>query len=146
MSHISLHTHIVFATQHRQAMLNGSWRPRLYEYLGGTVRGLGAVSQGIGGVDDHVYLLVGFKSTHRLSDFMRELKKSSSTWVHEQIGITQFNWQEGYGAFSVSPTARESVKRYIANQEQHHRNQSSLDEYVALLNAAGIEFDAQYVE
>jgi hypothetical protein len=127
-------------------MLNGSWRPRLYEYLGGTVRGLGAVPQGIGGVDDHVYLLVGFKSTHRLSDFMRELKKSSSTWVHEQIGITQFNWQEGYGAFSVSPTARESVKRYIANQEQHHRNQSSLDEYVALLNAAGIEFDAQYVE
>ena len=66
--------------------------------------------------------------------------------LHEQMYIDQFNWQEGYGAFSVSPTARESVKRYIANQEQHHRNQSSLNEYIALLNAAGIEFDAQYIE
>jgi putative transposase len=146
MSHISLHTHIVFATQHRNAWIKSSWRPRLYEYLGGTVRGLGAVPQGVGGVDDHVHLLVGFKSTYQLSDFMRELKKSSSTWVHEQIGFTQFHWQEGYGAFSVSPTARASVKRYIANQEQHHLHQSSRDEYVELLTAAGIEFDNQYVD
>ena len=141
-----MHTHIVFATQHRQAWIMSSWRARLYEYLGGTVRGLGATPQGIGGVEDHVHLLVGFKSTHQLSDFMRELKKSSSTWVREQIGISQFNWQEGYGAFSVSPTARATVKRYIANQERHHLNQSSRDEYLALLNAAGIEFETQYVD
>ena len=99
MSHISLHTHIVFATQHRQAWIMSSWRARLYEYLGGTVRGLGATPQGIGGVEDHVHLLVGFKSTHQLSDFMRELKKSSSTWVHEQIGISQFNGRKGMEPF-----------------------------------------------
>ena len=65
---------------------------------------------------------------------------------YEQIGISQFNWQEGYGAFSVSPTARATVKRYIANQEQHHLKQSSRDEYIALLNAAGIEFETQYLD
>lgn len=117
MSHISLHTHIVFATKHRQALIEKSWCSRLYDYLGGTIRGLGATSQGIGGVEDHVHMLVGFKATHQLSDFMRELKKGASIWIHEQIGISQFAWQEGYGAFSVSPTARETVKRYIANQD-----------------------------
>ncbi len=105
MSHISLHSHIVFATKRRQNWIASSWRPRFYEYLGGTIRGLGATSQGIGGIEDHLHLLIGFKATHQLSDFMRELKKASSIWIHEEIGIAQFAWQEGYGAFSVSPTA-----------------------------------------
>ncbi len=83
-------------------MIQSTWRERLHEYLGGTVKGLDAFSQGIGGVEDHIHLLVGFKATHRLSDFMQELKKSSSTWVHKEIGLKEFAWQEGYIAFSVS--------------------------------------------
>ena len=146
MSHISLHTHLVFATKYRRAWLDKTWRPRLYEYLGGTVRGLGATSQGIGGIEDHVHLLVGFKATHRLSDFMRELKKAASIWIHEQIGLRQFVWQEGYGAFSVSPTTRHAVQRYIANQEQHHQKQSSREEYLEMLVASGAEFDVRYIE
>ena len=74
----------------------------LHEYLGGTVNGLKGFSQGVGGTADHVHLLVGLKSTHCLSDFMRELKKSSSSWAHKEIGLAKFAWQEGYGAFTVS--------------------------------------------
>jgi REP element-mobilizing transposase RayT len=146
MSHLSLHIHVVFATKHRESWIDKSWRPRLYEYLGGVVRGLGATSEGVGGIDDHVHMLIGFKSTHQLAEFMRELKKASSIWIHNQIGLKQFAWQEGYGAFSVSPTARESVQRYIANQEEHHRCKSSRDEYLELLRTSGIEFEEQYVE
>ena len=120
-TYLSLHYHLVFSTKNREALLAPEWRARLHDYLGGTVRGLGGFPEGIGGVADHVHLLVGLKATHCLSDFMRELKKASSTWVHEEIGMRAFAWQEGYAAFTVSVTAREGVKHYIANQEEHHR-------------------------
>ena len=112
---LALHYHIVFSTKDRAPWLDAAWRGRLHEYLGGTVHGLGGFAQGVGGVADHVHLLVGLKATHCLADFMRELKKASSVWVHEEIKLGAFAWQEGYGAFTVSPTARANVRRYIAN-------------------------------
>lgn len=81
----SLHFHIVFSTKHRQPLIKASWRERLHEYLGGTVNGLKGYSQGVGGSDDHVHLLAGLKSTRCLADFMRELKKSASLWVRNEI-------------------------------------------------------------
>jgi hypothetical protein len=78
---------------------------RLHEYLGGAVNGLDGITQGAGGVADHVHLLVGLKSTHCLADFMRELKKASSVWVRDEVGKKEFVWQEGYGAFTVSASA-----------------------------------------
>jgi len=145
-TYLSLHYHIVFSTKRREPTIDPSWRPRLHEYLGGTVNGLGAFSQGIGGTADHVHLLVGLKSTHRMADFMRELKKATSTWVHEEIGLAAFGWQEGYGAFTVSPNAREAVRRYIGNQKEHHRTQSFREELVALLERAGVEYDPKYLD
>lgn len=127
-------------------MIAPIWRARLHEYLGGTVKGLGAFPQGIGGIEDHVHLLIGFKATHRLADFMQELKKSASVWVHEQIGQRDFAWQEGYAAFSVSPTARPAVKNYISNQEEHHRRKTFTEELIELLDTAGIEYDPKYLD
>jgi REP element-mobilizing transposase RayT len=106
---------------------------------------LGGYPQGIGGVADHVHLLVGLKATHCLADVLRELKKASSVWVHEEIGLRTFAWQEGYGAFTVSATARETVQRYIANQEEHHRVRSFREEFVEMLAKAGIEYDPKYL-
>ncbi len=77
---------------------------------------------------------------------MRELKKSASIWVHDEIGLTEFAWQEGYSAFTVSATAREDVKRYIANQDEHHRIKSFREELVELLERAGIKYDPQYLD
>ena len=104
---LSLHYHIVFSTKDRRPFIADVWRDRLFEYLGGTANGLKGFTQGVGGTDDHVHLLIGLKSTHCLADFMRKLKKASSLWVHETIGLPSFVWQEGYGAFTVSATARE---------------------------------------
>jgi putative transposase len=140
-TYLSLHSHLVFSTKDRQPVIAPSWMPQLHEYLGGTVNGLGGKSQRVGGVADHVHLLVGLKATHRLADFMRELKKAGSVWGHDEIGRTNFAWQEGNGAFTVSPTAREGVQKYIANQEEHHRVKSFREEFVEFLEKAGVDYD-----
>ncbi len=143
---LSLHYHLVFATKNREPLIASPWRARLHEYLGGTVAGLGGFPQGVGGLADHVHLLVGLKATHCLADFMRELKKASSAWVHEHIQERGFAWQEGYAAFTVSPTARGPIREYIANQEEHHRVRTYREELVEMLNKAGIEYDPMYLD
>src|SRR5213595_2808866 len=95
-TYLSLHFHLVFGTKNREPCIDPKWRSRLHENLGGTVSGLGGFPEGIGGVADHVHLLVGLKATHCLADVSRELKKASSVWVHEQIGLPSFAWQDGY--------------------------------------------------
>jgi REP element-mobilizing transposase RayT len=145
-TYLSLHYHIVFATKNRESLLDQSWRPRLHEYLGGTVRGLGGVAEEVGGVEDHVHLLIALKSTHSLADVMRELKKASSIWVHREINDSSFAWQEGYGAFTVSATSRDMVRKYIANQEVHHQTTSFKDELVAILEKAAVEYDPKYLD
>ena len=143
---LSLHYHIVFSTKDRRPIIADAWRDRLFEYLGGTVNGLKGFTQGVGGTADHVHLLVGLKSTHCLADFMRELKKASSLWVHETIGSPSFAWQEGYGAFTVSATARDQVKQYIANQAEHHRVKTFREELEELLQRAGIEYEDKWLD
>jgi putative transposase len=145
-TYLSLHYHLVFGTKNREPFIAPDWRPHLHEYLGGTVAGLGGVPQGIGGVADHVHLLVGLRATHCLADVWRELNKASSVWVHEQIGVRAFAWQEGYAAFTVSAPAREGVRRYIANQERHHTRRPFRDELIELLEKAGIEYDPAYLD
>ena len=142
----SLHYHIVFSTKYRQPTIKDTWLSRLHDYLGGTVKSLDGFPQGIGGIEDHVHLLVGLRPTHCISDFMRELKKSSSIWVHETIGCAQFQWQEGYGIFSVSPTARSQVQAYISNQREHHRVKTYLEEYIEFLDKAGVQYDRKYLD
>ena len=108
-TYLSLHYHIVFSTKDRKPSIVSEWRSRLHQYLGGEVKGLGGVAQAIGGVADHVHLLVGLKATHCLADFMRELKKGASAWIHTEIQARDFAWQEGYAAFTVSPVSRMGV-------------------------------------
>ncbi|MBI1783554.1 IS200/IS605 family transposase [Candidatus Sumerlaeota bacterium] len=145
-TYLSLHYHLVFGTKNREPFLVADWRARLHEYLGGTISGLGGFPQGVGGVTDHVHMLVGLKATHCLADFLRELKKASSIWVHEHIGLRTFAWQEGYAAFTVSATARRAVQRYIANQEEHHRVKSFREELAEMLEKAGIKYDPKYLD
>lgn len=141
---LSLHYHIVFSTKERRTLIRSEWRSQLHRYLGGTVRGLGGVPEIVGGVEDHVHLLVGLRATHCLSNFMQELKKASSIWSaekHERL----FCWQEGYSAFTVSWTHLEAVRRYIANQEEHHRKKDFMTELMALLKKNGVNYDPKYL-
>ena len=145
-TYLSLHYHLVFSTKHRHPFIIPQWRSRLHEYLGGTISGLGGFPEGVGGVADHVHLLVGMRATHCLADVLRELKKASSIWVHEVIGDKSFAWQEGYAAFTVSPSRRKPVQRYIANQERHHLTKTFREELLALLDKAEVEFDPKYLD
>ena len=140
-THTNLLYHIIFATKNREPVIAAEWRARLHEYLGGAVRSLGGVPQGVGGVGDHVHLLLGLKPTHRLSDFMRDLKKSSSAWISETIPLPSFHWQEGYAAFTASASARESVRQYIAGQEEPHRHKTFREELIGFLQKSGIGYD-----
>lgn len=141
----SLHYHIVFGTKDRVPLLDAAWRGRLHEYLDGTINGLGGYSQGVGGVDDHVHFLCGLKATHCLADVVREIKKATNAWVRDVMGIRLFSWQEGYAAFTISATSRCAVKRYIGNQEEHHRRRDFRAELMDMLKVAEVDFDAEYV-
>ena len=125
-------------------MIKEAWRERLHAYLGGVVKGMEGVPLAIGGVEDHVHLLVSLKSKHRLDYFVRDLKSDSSTWVSNELGKA-FKWQKGYGAFSISPTGVEGVKKYILNQEEHHRKRNFQEEYVELLELSGVKYDKKYL-
>lgn len=145
-TYLSLHYHVVFGTKNRKPSIGAEWRSRLHEYLGGTVSGLGGFPQGIGGTADHVHLLLGLKATHCVADVLRELKKASSVWVHETIHEPSFAWQQGYAAFTVSATARESVRQYIDHQEEHHRERSFREELVEMLGRARVQYDVGYLD
>ena len=140
----SLHYHIVFSTKERRPFIKPEWQPRLHAYLGGIIKGMNGVPEIVGGVEDHVHLLASLRPVHCIADVLRDLKKESSTWAKDNFN-RRFAWQEGYAAFTVSPTATDSVRRYIATQEAHHRKRSFVDELRELLNAAGIEFDEKYL-
>lgn len=144
-TYLSLHYHLVFSTKNRAALIAPGWRGKLHEYLGGTIRGMNGISEGVGGVADHVHILARLKATHCLADFMRELKKSSSVWVRDTLGLRAFSWQEGYAAFTVSATNIDAVQHYIAHQEEHHRNKTFIEELADFLKQAGVEYDPQYL-
>jgi putative transposase len=140
----SLHYHIVFSTKERRPFLQPEWRARAHEYLGGTVRGLGRVAESVGGVEDHVHLLVSLKTTQAPADLTREVKKASSLWVAEHFE-RGFSWQEGYAIFTVSWTHVQALRRYIADQEAHHKKTPFMDELKRLLQKNGVEYDPKYL-
>jgi REP element-mobilizing transposase RayT len=129
---LSLNYHIVFSTKNRTPSLPSDRLATVHQYLGGTINGLGGVALAGGGVADHVHALVGLRATHCLADFLREFKKSTTLWVQAHIGRPDFAWQEGYAAFTVGATSCDSVRRYIAQQAEHHRVKSFREELVEM--------------
>ncbi len=125
-------------------MIRSEWRPRLHSYLGGIVRNQEGVAEAIGGIEDHVHLLVSLKPVHRIADVMRDLKKDSSTWAAENFE-PRFAWQEGYAVFSVSASNTRVVRDYIARQEEHHRKVTFAGELNALLEKHGVSYEAKYL-
>ncbi|MGD0681516.1 MAG: transposase [Terracidiphilus sp.] len=132
--------HCVFSTKERRALIPADRTIELYAYLGGIARGEGLSLVAAGGTANHLHLLFDLPATSLLAHAVQKLKGSSSRWMGGG-----FSWQEGYGAFSVSPSQIEVVKEYIQNQEEHHRKRDFEQEFVALLRNCGIEYDERYV-
>jgi len=144
-TYTSLNYHLIFSTKGRAPLLEKPMRPRLYAYLGGILRELGGELVSIGGVEDHVHLLVRLKPTIPLAEVMRNLKGSSSRWLNEERHGVRFAWQGGYTAFSVSRSNMDVVERYIARQEEHHRTRAFKEELLDFLRAHRVDFDERYL-
>ncbi len=140
-----LHFHIIFSTKHREATITADIRERVWDYLGGFIRGEGGIPIRIGGMADHVHLLVTLPQTRALSEVMRKLKTGSSTWIHETFPSNKLWWQTGYGAFTVSHSAIPALIEYIDKQEEHHATRSFQDEFRLFLLRHGIEPDERYM-
>ena len=138
--------HIVYATKFRHPSFVTELQERLYEYIGGTIRAKKGCLMEIGGIADHVHILAQLSATLPVADVVRDIKANSSRWMNEQSENKRpYEWQKGYGAFTVSYSQIEKVRAYIQNQEQHHRKQSFEDEYMAFLKRHGIEFRREYL-
>lgn len=145
MSYTRLLYHIVFRTKRSAYVINIEHERKLYMYLFGIMKNLGATTYRIGGMPDHIHILVDIPPSIAVSDFVREIKRSSSLWLKQQDSFPNFNgWSDGYAAFSYSIEAKQSIIRYIMNQKQHHLVTSFEDEIKQFLIENGIEIDDVY--
>jgi REP element-mobilizing transposase RayT len=138
--------HLVYSTKQRQPWIPKAHREGLFAYQAGIYQQWRSPALVIGGVDDHVHALFALSRNYALKKIVEEVKKGSSKWMKsEGPRSPDFHWQAGYAAFSVSQSSVEEVKRYIENQEEHHRRMTFQDELRALLQRHEIEFDERYV-
>ncbi len=133
--------HMVFSTKHRIDLISPDLEERLYPFMGGILRDLRCSLFEIGGMPDHVHLLVRYRADLCHSDMLRHIKGRSSKWVNETFAGRGFAWQEGYGGFTVSKSAVDGVRAYIADQKEHHKSMDFRTEYLELLRRHGVEFD-----
>lgn len=145
-TYISNLVHFVWATANREPLIRNSWRDKLHGYIGGVLKNKNAKALAVGGIADHVHVLASLPATVSLSEIASAMKSNSSRWIHENAQQCKgFDWQTGYGAFTVSKSAEETVKTYIENQDEHHHHRSFDDEFRALLEKHGIPYEDRYL-
>ena len=142
----NLFYHIVFSTKRRVDLISREIEERVWAYLGGIARQHGLIAVIVGGIENHIHVLVLAKPKFAPSQIVQWLKGESSRWIHETFeGMRSFEWQDGYGIFSVSKSSVPDVVEYIKNQREHHAKQSFEDEYVARLKLNEIDYDERYL-
>ena len=140
----AVYIHLIWSTKDRAPLILDPITPDLYSYIGGIARNEKCVSLATGGMPDHVHLLVSLSREITIAEIVRTIKAASSKWMHDH-GHHDFQWQAGYGAFSVSRSNLDEVRAYIARQKEHHREVSFRDEYLAFLKRHDIAFDERYL-
>lgn len=137
--------HIVFSTKERRQLIMPAIEGELYSYVGGIVRGIDGIQLEIGGVADHVHLLVKFEPTVAVSDAVRDIKANSSKWLNERTKLYKFGWQDGFAAFTVSESQVERIAAYIRNQKAHHQMATFQEELLELLKLNRVEYDERFI-
>jgi putative transposase len=138
--------HIVFSTKYRQHLIHKPVNEELYNYLGGICRDLECYPVIVGGHTDHVHILCMLSKKIALMKLLEEVKSHSSKWMKTKSpALSDFYWQDGYGAFSVNPYQIDVVKAYIENQEEHHQKKTFQNEYRGFLKKYNMEYDEKYV-
>jgi REP element-mobilizing transposase RayT len=140
---VQVYVHLIWSTKHRTPFLKDhALRTEMHHYLGGTCNKMECPVLQVGGVEDHVHILCRLGKSRTVPELLAELKRESSKWVKQlSPALSDFYWQDGYGAFSVSPSHVDPLIRYITNQEQHHRNESFQDEFRRLCKYYWVELD-----
>ena len=139
-SFISVHVHCVWTTKNRDPSLHSKLRERLWPYLGGIARENKMKALAIGGAADHVHIVLSLPATLSVAKMVQLLKGNSSKWIHETFSeMRSFEWQEGYGAFSIGVSAIDATVAYIRNQTEHHRKRTFRQEFEAMLRKHGFD-------
>jgi REP element-mobilizing transposase RayT len=142
----SVLVHLVFSTKNREPLLTPDVEPELYPYMATVFREYGCPSLTGNGTADHTHWLFALSRTVTIADVVEEVKKSSSKWLKSKSpALAAFQWQAGYGAFSIGASNVAALTAYIANQKEHHRRRSFQDEFRTLLNRYGVAYDERYV-
>ena len=145
-SYVSAYYHCVFSTKGRRPWIKPELEERFWPYMGGIARENKMTALAIGGVADHVHMLLSLPSTISIAKAMQLIKGGSSKWIHDEFpSMGHFGWQEGYGAFSIGVAQIDDTKKYLANQKEHHRRKSFQEEFVAFLERHGMEWDPKYI-
>ena len=142
----SLHYHLIFSTKNREPWISHDIEERIWKFFGGIARENEMKALQIGGMPDHVHVILGLPPTQTVSKTMQQLKGGSSKWIKETFPrMCGFGWQDGYGAFTVSKSNLPETIKYVQDQREHHRVKSFQEEYLAFLIRHGIEYDERYV-
>jgi REP element-mobilizing transposase RayT len=145
-TYTALHYHVIFSTKGRERWISPDIEARVWAYLGGIARQNDLRPLLIGGVEDHVHILLGMPPTIAVSEALKRIKGGSSGWVKEHFpGCQGFAWQDGYAAFTVSKSQMGEVEAYIRDQREHHRLKTFQEEYRAVLDRHGVEYDERYL-
>jgi REP element-mobilizing transposase RayT len=141
-----LYLHIIFHIQSNSCPIRQQDKDELFAYMGSIIKDNESIPILINGVEDHVHILCVMSKNIALAKFVEEIKRHSSRWIKtKDRHYAQFSWQGGYGGFSVSPSVHDKTKNYIANQEEHHKKMSFMEEYLLFLKEYGIEYNEQYL-
>ena len=138
--------HITFGTKNRQPMIFPPYEEELHTYIGGICKELDSPVLAVGGYNDHIHILCMLSKKIALMNFIEKIKSNSSKWMKTRdISLQHFYWQDGYGAFSVTPTSINAIIAYIKNQHKHHAAQTFQDEYRGLLKKYEVKYDEKYL-
>ena len=145
-TYTQLYFHIVFAVKARRNHIGADWKDELYKYITGIVSNKNQKLMIINGMPNHLHLLIGTKPDCNLSDLVRVIKANSSKWINaKKLVRGKFEWQTGFGAFTISQSGINNVIKYIQNQERHHNKESFREEYIGFLDTHEIDFNPEYI-
>lgn len=142
----SILIHLVYSTKNREPLIEAHLESELYAYQATVFRELDCPSLAINGTSDHVHALFRLSRKAALCDVVEEVKKRSSKWIKTKSEcLAHFQWQAGYGAFSIGESGVTNLKRYIARQKEHHRSKTFQEEFRTILEKYSVEYDERYV-
>jgi len=145
-SYAYLGIHFIFSTKERVSLISNEIKSRLFPYIGGIIKSLNCIPIEINGMPDHIHLFCLLSREISTSDFMRVVKSKSSKWINETFKCSpKFQWQDGYGAFTVSKSSESRIIEYIKNQDEHHKKKTFQYEYVEFLKSYNIKYDEEYL-